>query len=90
MDIGKVIKTYRVSRDLTQEQLATASGVSRVYISQIERGGRNVTLALLEKLANVLEVPTFIIIYMAERERFDELAPELAERMSLETVRSLR
>lgn len=37
-EIGSKIKTLRVDKKLTQEQLALKSGISRVTLGKIERG----------------------------------------------------
>lgn len=54
--LGKRIRTERSNRNLTQEQLAEAVGVSTTYIGFVERGERTVTLEKLIDIANVLHV----------------------------------
>ena len=49
------IKNKRLEKNLTQEQLAEKVDLSAVYIGQIERGERKMTIQTLVKLANVLE-----------------------------------
>jgi DNA-binding XRE family transcriptional regulator len=51
------VRAWREYRDMTQEQLAAASGVSTPYVSQIESGKRAGTSATLRKLARALDVP---------------------------------
>jgi transcriptional regulator with XRE-family HTH domain len=53
--IGRFIKHTRLSKNKTQEQLATASGLSRWTISQIENG-ESVTLTSLIQLLRALDV----------------------------------
>lgn len=48
---GKKIKRLRLEKGWSQEDLADFSGLHRTYISGIERGLRNPTLCILEKLA---------------------------------------
>jgi CheY-like chemotaxis protein len=43
---------------ISQEELAGRADLHRTYIAGIERGGRNVTLKSIEKLARALEVST--------------------------------
>lgn len=50
------IKAYREHRQLSQTQLAKAVGVSKQYISQLEKGNRTGTLSLLKRIATVLNV----------------------------------
>lgn len=54
--LGKNIRTLRGRTGLSQEAFADAAGLHRTYISDIERGRRNVTIEVLEKLAKALEV----------------------------------
>lgn len=53
---GASIKTRRLSKSMSQEELAQQSGLHPTYISQIEQGKRNITLATIEKLALALEI----------------------------------
>ena len=55
--IGQNIRTTRNQRKLTQQQLAEASGLDRTYISLVEHGKQNLTIAAIVKLANALDVP---------------------------------
>jgi transcriptional regulator with XRE-family HTH domain len=49
--------------DLSQEKLALEAGVDRTFISPLERGGRQPTLATLWRLAAALGVaPSELII----------------------------
>ena len=54
--IGKNIRITRNHRKLTQQQLAYSSGIDRTYISQVERGKQNLTIAAILKIANALDV----------------------------------
>ena len=52
--LGARIKNKRLEQNLTQEQLAEKVELSAVYIGQIERGERTMTIDTLVKLANSL------------------------------------
>ena len=52
--LGGRIKNKRLELNLTQEQLAEKLELSAVYIGQIERGERKMTIETLVKLANTL------------------------------------
>lgn len=54
---GASVKVWRRKLGLSQEQLAGRAGLHRTYISDIERGARNVSLESIEKLAEALGVP---------------------------------
>lgn len=53
---GFVVKTLREKLSLTQEDLAEKAGIHRTYLSDIERGSRNVALVNIQKLAESLSV----------------------------------
>lgn len=50
--LGKAIRDLRAERRLTQEELAERAGVHAHYVSDIERGLRNVAIVNLTYLAN--------------------------------------
>lgn len=54
---GRSIRSYRKQRGMSQEDLAEKSGLSRNYISDIERGVRNPSLLALIGIAKALRMP---------------------------------
>jgi len=50
------LRIWREYRGLTQQQLANAAGVGKSYISQIEAGKKQPTVAVLQELARALAV----------------------------------
>ncbi len=54
--IGWNVRRLRAQRELTQEDFATDSGFDRGYISGIERGVRNPSVLVLERLCSALKV----------------------------------
>ena len=51
------IQKYRMSKKLTQENLAEAIDVTPSYVSEIETGKKRPSMKTLEKIAAVLDVP---------------------------------
>lgn len=49
---GRRIKELRLKQNISQEELAFRCGLSKNYISDVERGTRNVSLKSIEKIAN--------------------------------------
>ena len=52
---GERLRKLRTESELSQEALAEIAGLHRTFVSMVERGKRNVTLATVEKLAGALE-----------------------------------
>jgi transcriptional regulator with XRE-family HTH domain len=62
---GQVLREQRLSRDLSQEELALAADVDRTFVSQMERGIRQPTITTLMKLAGALGIqPSTLIVRM--------------------------
>jgi ribosome-binding protein aMBF1 (putative translation factor) len=59
--IGARLLQQRLAAGLTQQQLATASGIAQSDISRIERGQSNPTAATLEALGGPLGVTLDLI-----------------------------
>ena len=55
--LGKNMKRIRAKKKMSQGDIARALEVDRGYISNIENGKKNPTLATIDKLAKVLGVP---------------------------------
>ena len=62
LDGAHPLKAWREHRGLTLQALASAAGVSRPYVSQIEGSKRAGTAATLKKLAVALGVPVDALV----------------------------
>lgn len=58
------IRKLRVRQNLSQENLAVDAGIDRTYVSRLERGMENPTVAVLERLAEALasEIGAFFAV----------------------------
>lgn len=54
--VGGNVRRLREKAGLSQEALADIAGLHRTYVSGVERGIRNPTIVVLEKIANALDV----------------------------------
>ena len=54
--LGENMKRIRTKKKMSQGDIARALDVDRGYISNIENGKKNPTLATIQKLANALGV----------------------------------
>lgn len=52
--IGTLVQETRISRGMTQSQLAEALGTSQSAVNRIEKGGQNVSLEMLARIGEVL------------------------------------
>lgn len=53
---GARVREFRRAQKLSQEDFADQAGLARSYMSDVERGLRNISLQNICKLASVLEV----------------------------------
>lgn len=53
---GLNVKTARKAAGYSQEAFADLAGIARSYMSDVERGARNPTLAVVERIAHALNV----------------------------------
>ena len=53
---GEIIKQLRTERNFSQETLAFNADIDRTYISDIEKGERNISIQVAFKLANALQI----------------------------------
>ncbi len=93
--LGAVIRRARQEKGWSQDQLATAAGVSRRHVSQIETGRANASYDVLARIARALDLSA-IAVGKAEPESPFEVPPpdELREKVDdlltrLQQVRDL-
>jgi transcriptional regulator with XRE-family HTH domain len=64
---GFAVKVRREEMGFTQEDLAEKAGIHRTYLSDVERGARNLSLVNIEKLAAALALPISDLFRVVER-----------------------
>lgn len=79
-NFGAAVRRQRELLRLSQEDLADRSGLDRTYISGVERGVRNPTLQVMQKLADALGSDLDVLFATARQcaaamERPDALRP---------------
>jgi transcriptional regulator with XRE-family HTH domain len=55
-NVGRKISKLRIQRGMNQNILASKAGLDRSYLAHIERGKRRVSLEILTKITNALEI----------------------------------
>lgn len=61
------MRRLREERGLSQEAFADLSGLHRTYLSGIERGTRNPTLSVVDRLAKALRVTAADLLLEARK-----------------------
>lgn len=69
--IGEKIKSLRIARGLTQQQLAEKLNINRSTISNYENGNREPRLAELSAISSILGVSTEFFGVVATDEAFE-------------------
>lgn len=82
--LSYTVRERREVLQLSQEEVAHRARLHRTYISDIERGARNLSLKSLYDLARALELTTSELIITAE-ERLPSVRATLAEAGSQES-----
>ena len=65
---GRRIKELRLMQNVSQEELGFRCQLSKNYVSDVERGRRNVSLKVVEKFASGLNVLVYYLFVWHEEE----------------------
>lgn len=60
--LGANVQRLRREKGLSQEELADLAGLHRTYVSGVERGVRNPTLTVIDRLARALGVEMAVVV----------------------------
>lgn len=74
-NFGSILKNLRVSREITQEQLASMLGVSRSAVGMYETGGRQPDFEMMETIADIFNVDMDYLMGRSPVERKHPLTP---------------
>ncbi|MGN0132346.1 MAG: helix-turn-helix domain-containing protein [Lachnospiraceae bacterium] len=95
VDMGKRIRRKRISKSMTQEQLAEVTGLSVPYIGMIERGERTPSLETFIQIADELNATADELLcgtmqegYQLRMSRYEEQVAKMSleERKKFYTV----
>ncbi|WP_369922490.1 helix-turn-helix domain-containing protein [Marinomonas polaris] len=67
MNIGHVIKILRIQRKMTQEQIALEADMATSNVSRIEKGLRQPSQKVLQKLAKALNTKPSVLYAASEQ-----------------------
>lgn len=81
--IGIRIKKIRYSRGLSQEKLAELIDVSPLYIYEIERGSKTMSLYTLDRLVTTLNISADFLLYGHKNTEYPPI--EESDKLSLLT-----
>ena len=65
MTVGRFIKAFRESDEVTQAAYATRLGISKANLCDIEKGRKLVGVERAAKFAKVLGVPTTVLVQLS-------------------------
>lgn len=65
MTLGKTIRIARTMKDWSQRKLGAKAGLSLATVSSIETGMRSASVKSLNKIAEALDIPAFVLLFMA-------------------------
>ena len=55
--LARNLRKLRLAKGASQETFADDAGLHRTYISDLERGARNPSITIVDKIARALDVP---------------------------------
>lgn len=71
ISFAKVLKSMRIKRKMSQEELAFRSDLDRTYISMLERGIHQPTISTLFALSKALNIKPSEMIKLVEIEFYE-------------------
>lgn len=66
LKLGKAIVLLRKKNNISQENLAFDAGIDRKYMSDIENGKRNVSIEVIQRITNSLDIKISELFVIAE------------------------
>src|SRR5690349_13890407 len=80
--LNQALRMIRVFHDMSQKDLATRLEVAPSYLSEIEAGKKEPTLALLRKYSEQFRIPLSSIMFFSEHMQDGEAASKLRTAVS--------
>ena len=81
-ELGITLKNHRKEQDLTQDDLADLTGISKRHIANIEKGIANASFEIVAILAKQLSISLDKIVHSSKIEIEEQVIKELALKLS--------
>ena len=65
LSLGDALRQCRRARGVTLDGLSCTTGLSKGFLSQLENGRREASLATLETVAQALSIPVAVLVVLA-------------------------
>lgn len=69
MNLGEAIKSIRIKAELSQKEVYTRAQLTQGFYSGVESGSCKPSLDTLQRIADAMRVPMFLIIFSATEKR---------------------
>jgi len=60
IEVGRKVRALRLNKDMSQEKLAEALGLTFQQVQKYERGTNRISAGRLQRIAKILDVPTSV------------------------------
>ena len=67
MMLSEALRLIRVFHDLKQNELAERLGISKSYLSELERGKKSPSMEVIQQYASEFEMPVSSILFFSEQ-----------------------
>ena len=64
-----VVRELRIQKGVSQERMALDADIDRTYVGHIEKGTRNVSIEIVEKLATYFQISISELFRMVEEKK---------------------
>lgn len=82
ISIGERVRAYRARRGIARKHLSAQSGISERYLAQIETGKANISIELLQRLAQAMVVPLHGLLPATGQQALPTSLSDLLQRLS--------
>ena len=65
--LSEALRLIRVFHDLKQNELAERLGISKSYLSELERGKKSPSMEVIQQYASEFEMPVSSILFFSEQ-----------------------
>lgn len=86
MNIGSTIKQIRKLKGIQQIELAECANLSKSHLSLIENNKREPSMSSINSIADSLNVPLAILIFLANKDEITELSSSQIDLISIEIL----